>query len=571
MKPTLPQNDSSPELRLKGLDRARGSYQYNTDYYDLVMAEEVPKGDGYSMEYMAGVVKLKALLQANHVAGGTPKLKAEVAQGELEAVERGEMRATLDRLKADTIDGTPAARPERIEDYEAMFARVDRPTQADLWREDWYFGWQQIAGGTPTSLARMDRVPDKFPLTAAHYSRALGGRDSLDAALAEGRLYAVDYALLDGIPAGVTTGYQKHLWAPIAAFARTPGGELLPVGVQCGQTPGADNPIYTPRDGLRWEMARMTTQIAEVNWNGTTVHLGFCHLVMEAVILTSYRELSSRHPLMVLLDPHFEMTLVVNETARGSLINPGGYMDRLQSGTLEGSIELLKRGMSALRLDRAGLAADLKARGVDDTDALPVYPFRDDGLPVNRAIHRWVDGYLRLYYRADADVVADTELRAWRDALGAAGGLNGVPDLDTVAGLVTFVSDLLYRCTAYHSTINYSGYEAAGFPPNQPTAGFGPGPSPDREPTEADLLAMMPPLNVARGAFTLMYTLQETRYSQLGQYPRLHFKDPPVWPLLLAFQAELESVEAQTAARNTSRRLPYSHLLPSRIPQSIHV
>ena len=36
-------------------------------------------------------------------------------------------------------------------------------------------------------------------------------------------------------------------------------------------------------------------------------------------------------------------------------------------------------------------------------DALSM-PFRDDGVPLADALHRWVDGYLRLYYPDDAAV-----------------------------------------------------------------------------------------------------------------------------------------------------------------------
>ena len=63
------------------------------------------------------------------------------------------------------------------------------------------------------------------------------------------------------------------------------------------------------------------------------------------------------------------------------------------------------------------LPKTFKARGVDDPELLPNYPYRDDALLYWDAIHRWVSSYLSLYYHSDADVQADPELAAWFDEL----------------------------------------------------------------------------------------------------------------------------------------------------------
>lgn len=572
MKPSLPQNETSREDRQDALRKARETYNYNTDYHDILLAEHVPSSDDYTLPYIAEVIGLKALFKANLVVGG-PGWSGMKALKELVDADPGQVVDTFQELWEEAIDGSLAMRAKGYEDYDDMFSVIQKPEIANRWREDRFFAWQRLTGGNPTVIERMDAIPSKFPLTEAHYQRALCGQDTLAAALAEGRLFVTDFEILDKTPTGETTGFKKYLWAPIAAFAQAPWGEFVPVAIQCEQTPGPDNPIYTPQDGLRWEMAKTVLQVADVNWKGTTVHLGYCHLVMEAVILTSHRELAPNHPLMLLLHPHFQMTLTVNRTARTGLINPGGYMDLLQSGTLEGSLGILKRGMAKLSLRKYGPWGDLKERGVDDTEALPVYPYRDDALPTARALRKWVDGYLRLYYHSNQDVLDDKELSAWQEMLGSddGGRLVDVPELRNFEALVDFVTHILFRCTSYHSAINYSGWEHAGYAPNMPTAAFGPGPSPHKEPTEADLLNMMPPLNVARGAFTLMYQLYETRHNQIGHYPRGHFEDSRVKPLLKALQKDLEEVEDEIKARNKARYLPYERLLPSLVPLSIHV
>lgn len=48
------------------------------------------------------------------------------------------------------------------------------------------------------------------------------------------------------------------------------------------------------------------------------VHLAQTHLVSEAFCLATQRTLAPSHPLHVLLAPHFEGTLFINEGRRGS-------------------------------------------------------------------------------------------------------------------------------------------------------------------------------------------------------------------------------------------------------------
>jgi hypothetical protein len=45
------------------------------------------------------------------------------------------------------------------------------------------------------------------------------------------------------------------------------------------------------------------------------------------------------------------------------------------------------------------------------------YPFADDGLDLWKAIVGYFSDYLRVYYKSDADVAADTELQGWWDEL----------------------------------------------------------------------------------------------------------------------------------------------------------
>ena len=87
--------------------------------------------------------------------------------------------------------------------------------------------------------------------------------------------------------------------------------------------------------------------------------------------------------------------------------------------------------------------------------------------------------------------------------------------------------------------------------------------------TEADYLAMLPPLDMAELQLELGYLLGSVHYTQLGEYGD-QFTDPKVKAPLERFQDRVEDIGDAIADRNT-RRAPYEHLVPTGIPQSINI
>jgi arachidonate 15-lipoxygenase len=290
------------------------------------------------------------------------------------------------------------------------------------------------------------------------------------------------------------------------------------------------------------------------------------------VILAARRQLAEAHPLLVLLAPHFENTLVTNDIAMSALIGPDGYMERLQSPTLDASLALATRAIREFRLTDSAPRKDAAARGVDDVATLGDYPARDDAYLVWDATLAFVDAYVRLYYPTDLDVSADTELAAWVDEMGAddGGRLGGIARPRTVDALVDLVAQIVFRCTAHHASINYPSFDFFSYAPNMQTAAFGPGPTGGAGDTAAARAAMLPPYAQAYQAFYLFeeITLQLNR---IGEYPKRHFADERVAPLLDAYRARLDDAEGAIADRNASRLLAYPYQLPSRISLSIHV
>lgn len=570
MRPTLPQHDRDPEKRREALAAQAAKYAFHRGHYGALFAAEVARDDGYDLPYGLAAVGAALAMFQNRVTQGHdawPSVPSELTALAAESPPRA-VRAAIDRLWR-TKDYLPAQRPTSLRGYADLIASLPRPLSLDLGEDDAFFAWRQLAGMAPVSLRRLDAIPRHLALTAADFARARGDDDRLGDALAEGRLFVVDYAPLAALRPGVAEGLTKRVYAPLAVFVTSRAGTLLPVAVQLHQQPRADAPLVTPADGLAWRLARIAVNNAEMLFNGLVTHFGRSHLVAEALLCISRSQLAPSHPLMHLLAPHFAYTTAANETARTTIVNPGGKQEYLMGGTLESNFEVTLGAIRAERYDRLGLRADLADRGVDDPRTLPVYPYRDDGLALAEALRRWSEAFLRAHYPDDAAVRGDPELQAWAAALTRDGDLHHVPALDTRAALGAFVGDLLWRLTGYHAVMNYAGYDFAAVGRDTPSALFGDATSSGGG--DDALRAMLPPLRVANGMLEQMYSLRAIQMDRVGDRPRALPLGDPTADAHDALRRDLDDIEAATAARDATRRWSFPYLLPSRVPNSVHV
>ena len=211
--------------------------------------------------------------------------------------------------------------------FRAVFGTLRLPEVADSFRDDEAFAYWRVAGPNPLLIRRVDALPAKFPLGEEQFRRVMGADDSLLEAAASRRLYLLDYAELGKLaPSGAVdklltgTGFA---YAPIALFAlarigrgccRWPSSAArTPLPIRCSCVPRSRSDLY-----WGWQMAKTVVQVAEENYHEMFVHLAQTHLVSEAFCLATQRTLAPSHPLHVLLAPHFEGTLFINEGRRGS-------------------------------------------------------------------------------------------------------------------------------------------------------------------------------------------------------------------------------------------------------------
>jgi arachidonate 15-lipoxygenase len=342
----------------------------------------------------------------------------------------------------------------------------------------------------------------------------------------------------------------------------------MPIAIQLNED---DTKLWQPHEQWAWTMAKTAVQSADHHHHELVHHLAQAHLFMEAITLSCERQLSSEHPLHVLLKPHLHDTLDINETARKNLISPGGQVEELMSPTHEGDLQIIAKGYESIDLSILNFPLDLKLRGMEET-AFP-YAYGEDGLSIWQCIASFASSYVDLYYLRDEDMTEDIELHNFFNELRSEQGcrLKNISPPSNLEDLKTFLSAVIFRGSAFHAVVNYGQYPYGGFSPNMPASLSSSAPEAGQHYEERDWLGMLPSLDRSLEWVNLMFQLSHIYGTTLGQGLDEHLSDPRAGELLQTFQTELANTEELIRDRNSKRKTPFELLLPSRIPASIFI
>ncbi len=478
----------------------------------------------------------------------------------------GDYGTTAKSAPSPAVTGASLPSPGRtLADFSAVYRALPTPSVVTGWERpqggltDERFAWLRLAGPNPEMLERIDGVPPGFPPDLA-----VPGAGTAGDAARDGRLFQADYALLGALVPSVWHGLSRSVAAPCALFAVNDAGALVPVAIRCV----SDGQVFRPGEPA-WPAAKHVVQVADANQHELVAHLSRTHLLVEIFLMATRTQLASNHPIARLLIPHFEGTVFINYQARTSLIAPGGAIDRIFGGTIASSQQVAVDALRALDIAHYGLPERTKARR---TDAIPVYPWRDDALRIWDAVATFVRGVVDAAYVTDAAVAADPELAAWSATLAGPFGSGGVPGFvgpGTRRELADILTLVVYTASAQHAAVNFAQFPLMSFSPLFGGAGWAPAPvNPN---TNGSLIAFLPPRQLALQQADTLYLLSSVHYTQLGRYERGWFGDRGVDGLVAAFRRELDGIEAAIGAANATRPEPYTHLLPSLIPQSINI
>lgn len=553
--PVLPQDETGTNAvrRKEQLTTRQQQYQYTYNVVgDLPILANIPDREAFSAKYIAERALATAPILAN--AAG---LKI--------------------RQRFDPLD--------KLQDYEDFYPALPDPTTVSDWNTDTAFADARLSGPNPMVLTRVSDWAQlsNTAFSESHLKQLLGSRTSKEQLIQQG-LFMVDYSeLLAGLRLGIYPGGTKYVPEPVALFRwATTGirdrGQLLPVAIQVDTGKGSKI-VVTPMDGATtWSVAKTVVQIADANHHEMFTHLGRTHFVMESFGISTERHLAESHPVKILLHPHLRFMLFNNNLGVERLVNPGGPVDTLLGGSLEESLNMCSRAVKSWSITGHSLRNDLSARGVENADFLPHFPYRDDALILDDAIRKYVKKYVALYYATPAKLSADAEIQAWANELSQGKESNGGCVLDmpqslsSVEELADILATVIFTCSVQHSAVNYSQWDYEGYIPNMPLAGYA-----DymeafkKKNVDMDFyMKLLPPNLPTQQQIAVMRALTAYRYDRLGDYAG-DLADPLAVALVEGFCSELDQISRTIARRNKSRKMPYTVLLPENIINSISI
>jgi arachidonate 15-lipoxygenase len=505
----------------------------------------LPPGAGFSARKFARVLFHKQQVQAN---------------------------ATIAKIPSAVSTGRSAGA------YARMLLLVPRPDAASRWEQDAEFARLRVAGANPMQIQRRTTSPSRLLAEAADRVLAANGT-TLTEALDTGRLFETDYgALQDARIQEEVAKKGRTLAAPTCLFWADHTGHLVPLAIQLRPSANGANPVFTPLDDRgSWMLARAHAQAADGHYHEGVWHLLTTHLVNEAVIISTSRQLHPDHPIARLLVPHTWYNVAIDVIARGDLLSSGGPIDTAMAAGVAGVLDLARLEYAKWSFKDNVPARDLARRGVDDASVLSFYPYRDDVMELWRAIHALVRDMLAVWYRNDADVAGDYELQAWAAELADphGGAIPGFPaTIPTVDELIETVTAVIHRMSAAHAAVNNGQFDNYGFVPNSPGQVKGPLPevlAPKNEGKKGmkTFWRSLPPPAEALAQIGMAWVLSEpTAINLYGAGTDEAFTaeaSPASSAAVQAFHRRLDAISHRITDRNRTLRVPYTYLDPRNV------
>jgi hypothetical protein len=467
-----------------------------------------------------------------------------------------------------------------------LFRRIEIPSVAQRWQNDHEFARQAVQGVSPIYIELITALPEGFPLTDDDVRGLLSPGVSVAQALASKRTFLLDFEILEDIPMFRKVdddGKEERRWAPPARclLYLDHTDQLRPIAIQLGRDPERD-PVFTPNDSEHdWLAAKIYTRCSEGNAHQMVAHAIQTHFVMEPFVMATMRNLSDPHPVYKLLRRHFRYTLAINEGARVTLLAEGGVFDDFIAcgGPDKGHVQLGKKGFHRWKLLNNNPRSDFERRGVLDPAVLPYYPYRDDSLALWDAIEEYVGGVLGHFYKADADLVDDAEIRAWWADLTT----HGLPadklpcaELTRKADLIDILTTVLFTVSVQHCAVNYLQYEHYAFVPNAPLCMRMAPPREKGKLGPTDLAAILPTKSqtlwqVAIGRALASFGDDEEYLLHEGGWREDYFIEPEMVAIRERFFDRLRAQLDAVKARNAKCDVPYTVLQADKIPCGITI
>eukprot|EP00928_Gymnodinium_smaydae_P020363 TRINITY_DN17870_c0_g2_i1.p1 TRINITY_DN17870_c0_g2~~TRINITY_DN17870_c0_g2_i1.p1 ORF type:complete len:1433 (-),score=358.29 TRINITY_DN17870_c0_g2_i1:61-4269(-) len=397
---------------------------------------------------------------------------------------------------------------------------------------------------TPWEELRSDESISRFAFAglAAHCLEAVAA-DSWYSYVTGDIAFKSDWDWMSGFE--VRPGFEKY--GAIAYFSRN--GYLKKIY----WSHGGRN--VTPGDA-DWEHAKWAYKCTVIAGATLRDHLVGLHFVASNFLTSSaQKNLGPDHPLRRLLKPHTYGAVSINMGATTTLATEFSLLHRASAFTWPA---IMKAFYACVRLHR--FTSPLEAMRAAGTDQLSgqLYPYGEDMKDYYAVVHKFVEGYLSIYYPDDEAVFADRELRNFWTGLRRIAN-SGLPASPTAANIVPTITDFIIRVTAIHNQVgNVADYltdpsfVSTKIRPNQEVA---------------DIQAAFQGL-----AIGLMTANLQPRL--LNNFEHLILEDEHVQEtrsLFRAFQSDLEELALKIEERNEHRRFKCNSLNPRTMVSSVSI
>ena len=387
----------------------------------------------------------------------------------------------------------------------AAICGKNKPIETSI--TDEYFAFQRVGGLNP---ALLKKVVDE---------------DSWKDCMQPGKsYYMVDYQSLEILEdndrsvaknEGAPVKEQRFAYFPKALF-EVEDNYLKPTAIEIKRH--GNSKIVKPSDA-KWEIAKFIVQNADINYHEIVSHLGKTHFYVEAFAVATGKCLpKDEHPVSLLLRPHFEGTVNINDFSTTDLVNVSpdvlhtGVIDSYFAGTIASNIKLIaeevfgfyaedkldsdkalaekianlfnrsifprdieNRGVGYFEQSRIESAVSSEQIGIDVYHTYPAnkankvmefhYPYLDDACKLWNTITNWVCRYIDVYYKNDDDVKQDCELQCWANTVFTEGKIQGFGEYiegDTISGeihtrayLVQALTSIIFTASVQHAAVNF--------------------------------------------------------------------------------------------------------------------
>ncbi|XP_032463550.1 arachidonate 5-lipoxygenase isoform X4 [Phocoena sinus] len=387
-------------------------------------------------------------------------------------------------------------------DFEKIFLRISNTISEQVmnhWQEDSMFGYQFLNGCNPVLIQRCMKLPENLPVTTEMVECSLERQLTLEQEVELGNIFIVDFKLLDGIDVNKTDPCTlQFLAAPICLLYKNLANKIVPIAIQLNQVPGDENPIFLPSDAkYDWLLAKIWVRSSDFHIHQTITHLLRTHLVSEVFGIALYRQLPAVHPIFKLLVAHVRFTVAINTKAREQLICKYGLFDKANATGGGGHVQMVQKSMQDLTYSSLCFPEAIKARGMDNTEDIPYYFYRDDGLLVWEAIRAFTAEVVDIYYESDRVVEGDQELQDFVKDIYVYGmrgkKASGFPEsIKTKEKLSEYLTVVIFTASAQHAAVNFGQYDWYSWIPNAPPTMRAPPPKVKGVVTIEQIVDMLP-------------------------------------------------------------------------------